>query len=47
MIDGKWSTEEIVEAYANGVMEKVWPKLYQAIREIESIARYEEREDND
>lgn len=38
MINGEWSTEEIVEAYNNGVMQKVWPKLYMAFKEIERIA---------
>lgn len=34
MIDGKWTTEEIVQTYENGVMRKIWPKLYEAVTKI-------------
>lgn len=34
MINGNWSSDEIKEAYDNGVMEKIWPNLYWAIRDI-------------
>jgi len=40
--NGYWTTEEIKEAFDNGVMAKVWPKLYEAIKLIVAESLNEE-----
>lgn len=31
VIDGRWTAKDIVEAFEDGRMQKLWPNIYEAI----------------